>query len=68
MSEQEPHPLSKPRVLRVKAPDEANKGTGTVVRRQDRGRILAAERVSRALLKRASKEATVEVEERYEQE
>lgn len=64
MSKQEPHPLRKTRMLRVQTASEADERASTGVRSQDRGRVLAAERIARALFQRASEEATVEVEQR----
>ena len=49
MGEEEPHALRQARILRVETPDETDKGTGAVVRRQNRWRVLAPQRVARVI-------------------
>lgn len=64
MREQEPHPLSQPRLQRIQTLDQANKGAGTVVRRKDRLGVLASHRVVWIVFDSPSEESPVHIEQR----
>ena len=61
MSKQKPHSFRQDRLLGKQASDQSNEGACTVVYRQDRRRVLAAEGVIRTIFNRTCKETAMHV-------
>lgn len=65
MSKQEPHSLRQDRLLGKQTFDQSNEGACTIVHRQDRRCVLAAEGVVRAIFNSTCEKSTVHVKQGY---